>query len=76
MGVYNISKPPPPPNSAEPLGSCRRVQWNLLHSRKPAEEKPSHRIPKVLQIIGSQAQLFRPLLLLLPLPLDRKLLDN
>ena len=25
--------PPLPPNSAEPLGFCRRVLWNLLHSR-------------------------------------------
>ena len=46
-------------NSAEPLGFCRRVLPNLLHSEKPAEE-PSHRNPKVLQNFGSQAQLFRP----------------
>ena len=30
--------------------------WNLLHSRRPAEEAP-HRTPKNF---GSQAQLFRP----------------
>ena len=41
--------PPPPQNSVETLGFCRKVLWKVSHGEK-----------KLLQDFGSQAKLFRP----------------
>ena len=54
---------PNPPRILENLlgsaGGALRALWNLVHSRKHAEE-PAHKSPKVLQNFGSQAQLSDP----------------
>ena len=50
--------PPPPQNSAETLGFCRKVLWKVSHCKHLVEEL-SYRAPKVLHNFGSQAQSLR-----------------
>ena len=48
-----------PPNSAEPLGFCRKVLQNVSHGKKPVEERFC-RTPKVLQNPKGSAELWEP----------------